>query len=103
GTTENTERKTRRNPKERTMMEEDQINRITERILGAAIEVHRALGPGLLEYEVPGRVAPGDCSPGAPTDPYVPSRAYGSSYHELATGRFPERISNPSRTRLRDR
>jgi len=32
-----------------TMMEEDQINRITERIIGAAIEVHRALGPGLLE------------------------------------------------------
>ena len=32
-----------------TMMEENQINRITERIIGAAIEVHRALGPGLLE------------------------------------------------------
>ncbi len=31
------------------MIEEDQINRITERIIGAAIEVHRALGPGLLE------------------------------------------------------
>ena len=27
--------------------------------------------------EVPGRVAPGDCSPGAPTDPLVPYRAYG--------------------------
>ena len=37
-----------------------------------------------------GRVAPGDCSPGAPTDPYVPFQAYGSSYHELATGRLPE-------------
>ena len=37
-----------------------------------------------------GRVAPRDCSPGAPADPYVPSRAYGSSYHALATGRFPE-------------
>ena len=36
---------------------------------------------------VPGRVAPRDCSPGAPTDPYVPSRAYGSSRHEHATGR----------------
>jgi hypothetical protein len=36
---------------------------------------------------VPGRVAPGDCSPGAPTDPYVPFRAYGSSRHEHATGR----------------
>ena len=33
---------------------------------------------------VPGRVAPGDCSPRAPTDPYVPSRAYGSSRHGLA-------------------
>jgi GxxExxY protein len=27
----------------------DELNRITERIIGAAIEVHRALGPGLLE------------------------------------------------------
>src|SRR5438270_7875661 len=35
--------------KESNMMEENQINRITERIIGAAIEVHRALGPGLLE------------------------------------------------------
>src|SRR5271166_524554 len=35
-------------------------------------------------------VAPGDCSPGAPTDPYVPSRAYGSSHHEVATGRYTE-------------
>jgi PD-(D/E)XK nuclease superfamily len=30
-------------------MRDDQVNRITERIIGAAIEVHRALGPGLLE------------------------------------------------------
>src|SRR5271157_2074029 len=45
-----------------------------------------AAAPG----SVPGRVAPGDCSRGAPTDPYAPSRAYGSSYHELATGRLPE-------------
>ena len=52
---------------------------------------------------VPGRVAPGDCSPRAPADPYVHFRAYGSSYHELATGRLPERISAPSRTRRRDR
>ena len=42
---------------------------------------------------VPGRVAPGDCSPGAPTDPYVPSRAYGSSGHELATVRYTEWIA----------
>jgi carbonic anhydrase len=40
-----------------------------------------------------GRVAPGDCSPGAPTDPYVPSRAYGSSHHEVATGRHTEWIA----------
>lgn len=31
------------------MMEEENLNRITESIIGAAIEVHRALGPGLLE------------------------------------------------------
>jgi GxxExxY protein len=31
------------------MIGADQVNRITERIIGAAIEVHRALGPGLLE------------------------------------------------------
>ncbi len=27
----------------------DELNKITEKIIGAAIEVHRALGPGLLE------------------------------------------------------
>lgn len=27
----------------------EDINKITETIIGAAIEVHRALGPGLLE------------------------------------------------------
>ena len=27
----------------------EDLNRVTERIIGAAIEVHRALGPGLLE------------------------------------------------------
>ena len=37
-----------------------------------------------------GRVAPGDCSPRAPADPYVPFQAYGSSYHEHATGRHTE-------------
>ena len=31
------------------MIEQDQINRITEKIIGAAIEVHLGLGPGLLE------------------------------------------------------
>lgn len=29
--------------------EEERLNRSTEKIIGAAIEVHRALGPGLLE------------------------------------------------------
>jgi GxxExxY protein len=31
------------------MNEREGVNRITEQIIGAAIEVHRALGPGLLE------------------------------------------------------
>ncbi len=31
------------------MIERENLNRITESIIGAAIEVHRALGPGLLE------------------------------------------------------
>ncbi len=30
-------------------MEAERLNRITEDIIGAAIEVHRAIGPGLLE------------------------------------------------------
>ena len=71
---------------------------------------HRGYGIGKMpETDPPTRCCqfgpggPRDCSPGAPTDPYVPSRAYGSSHHELATGRLPEGISNPSRTRRRDR
>src|SRR5208283_4489638 len=43
--------------------------------------------------EALGRVAPGDFSPGAPTDPYVPFQAYGSSHHERATGRHTEWIA----------
>ena len=31
------------------MDEKNKLNRITEQIIGAAIEVHRAVGPGLLE------------------------------------------------------
>lgn len=31
------------------MAEKDRLNRITENIIGAAIEVRRTLGPGLLE------------------------------------------------------
>lgn len=30
-------------------MNKDEVNRLTETIIGAAIEVHRVLGPGLLE------------------------------------------------------
>ena len=31
------------------MSEREELNKITERIIGAAIEIHRHLGPGLLE------------------------------------------------------
>ena len=31
------------------MEESERLNQITERVIGAAIAVHRALGPGLLE------------------------------------------------------
>ena len=31
------------------MSEREELNKITEGIIGAAIEVHRNLGPGLLE------------------------------------------------------
>ncbi len=36
------------------MNETDRLNKITEKIIGIAIDVHRALGPGLLEsaYEI---------------------------------------------------
>jgi GxxExxY protein len=36
------------------MEEKDRLDSITRRIIGAAIEVHRRLGPGLLEsaYEI---------------------------------------------------
>jgi GxxExxY protein len=32
-----------------TMTEPERLNKITETIIGAAIQVHRVLGPGLLE------------------------------------------------------
>ncbi len=47
-TTENTEI-TEEEMNEGNMVDEGHLNSITERIIGAAIEVHRALGPGLLE------------------------------------------------------
>ena len=31
------------------MNEDERLNKITEKIIGVAINVHRALGPGLLE------------------------------------------------------
>jgi hypothetical protein len=31
------------------MQEKDQLDLMTQRIIGAAIEVHKGLGPGLLE------------------------------------------------------
>ncbi len=31
------------------MMDIEELNKITEKIIGCAIEVHRTLGPGLLE------------------------------------------------------
>lgn len=34
---------------EKTMEEKDRLDRISRRIMGAAIEVHKAVGPGLLE------------------------------------------------------
>lgn len=33
------------------MDEQEKLNQITERVIGAAIEVHRNLGPGLLESD----------------------------------------------------
>jgi len=40
---------TAENAESAEMIEKERLNRITESIIGAAIEVHRALGPGLLE------------------------------------------------------
>ena len=40
---------TAENAESAEMTKKERLNRITERIIGAAIEVHRDLGPGLLE------------------------------------------------------
>jgi GxxExxY protein len=40
---------TAENAESAEMTEEERLNSITQNIIGAAIEVHRALGPGLLE------------------------------------------------------
>lgn len=49
----------------RTLMEDEfeELNRLTERIIGCAIEVHRQLGPGLLEsaYEAAMCIELADC------------------------------------------
>ena len=42
-------RRARRDRREEQMQEKDRLDQITRRIIGAAIEVHRQLGPGLLE------------------------------------------------------
>ena len=39
----------RRETPEKVVNERDRLNNITEQIIGAAIEVHRTVGPGLLE------------------------------------------------------
>jgi hypothetical protein len=44
-----TETRTRIKPKVIGALHLEEMNRITERINGAAIDVHRPLGPGLLE------------------------------------------------------
>ncbi len=48
-TTEDTERGYGEHREEMSVDEKDPLNALTERIIGAAIEVHRHLGPGLLE------------------------------------------------------
>jgi hypothetical protein len=45
----NIHRRERRDRGEIKMTEEEEINLVTEKIIGAAINVHRAIGPGLLE------------------------------------------------------
>jgi GxxExxY protein len=51
-TTENTEKKDWKRKAREDLMEKgnlEELNQVTEGIIGAAIEVHKALGPGLLE------------------------------------------------------
>jgi GxxExxY protein len=43
------ERITAENAERADMTEQEYLNQLTENIIGSAIEVHRALGPGLLE------------------------------------------------------
>ena len=40
-----------------SMTERERLNKITESIIGAAIQVHRVLGPGLLESAYVARLA----------------------------------------------
>ena len=59
-------------------------------VCGLVVEVKV---PSSRILQIRGRVAPGGLLPRAPTDQYVPFRAYGSSHHEFAAGRYTEWIA----------
>jgi hypothetical protein len=79
------------------------VERFVKWICGHCEIISRSIAEGLVDQwftrPIPlhrgfrARVAPGDYTPRAPTDPYVPSRAYGSSRHGLATERYTEWIA----------
>jgi GxxExxY protein len=61
-----------------------ELNRITERIIGCAIEVHRQLGPGLLEatYEAALAIEFGGCDLGFLQQPVFPAVYKGKTIGE---------------------